>query len=387
MGMRVTLLVRCLAMMRGGGETRHLAWARELTSLGAEVEILAGRPLLFGRPRYSIDDVPVTLLRSPYARDFVYRYQRRRGFGRLTMTALHADEEWFCRAAWRHIAACARPPDIVHAHALYQAARHRAGDAAVVINLPGEPNQRYKADLHRADALVADGWAADHLSARLERPIDRVPKGVDAERFGPVGPTIRKALRLGGKRVVIAVARLVPIKNVPLLIDALAVLRPHVPAAHLLIVGDGPAGAALRARAIALDLADAVTFAGSVPHERTPAFYRGADVFALSSDFDNSPNAVLEAMACGLPVVATDVGGVREFVDRAGGALVPPGDAAALARALEAYLVQPDRARAAGAHNRLRVSAEFSWRASTRQLLAVYHRVLDARQNRRSVPA
>src|SRR5947207_13507133 len=50
--MRVTLLVRCLLMMRGGGETRHLAWARELSSLGVTVDIIAGRPLLFGRPRY-----------------------------------------------------------------------------------------------------------------------------------------------------------------------------------------------------------------------------------------------------------------------------------------------------------------------------------------------
>ena len=157
---------------------------------------------------------------------------------------------------------------------------------------------------------------------------------------------------------------------------------------HLLIVGDGPAGASLRSRAIELDLADSVTFAGSVPHSQTPAFYRAADVFALPSDFDNSPNAILEAMACGLPVVATDVGGVRDFVaDRAGGALVPPQDPAALARALESYLTQPAVARAAGAHNRSIVSTEFSWRASALRLLDVYSRVIDARQGDRRASA
>jgi len=62
----VTMLVRCLAMMRGGGETRHLAWARELTALGVSVEMIAGRPLLFGGPRYPVDDFRVTLLRSSY---------------------------------------------------------------------------------------------------------------------------------------------------------------------------------------------------------------------------------------------------------------------------------------------------------------------------------
>ena len=85
------MLVRCLAMMRGGGETRHLAWARELTALGVEVDIIAGRPLLFGGPRYPSEaGMRVTLLRSPYTRDFVYRHQHQRGFGRLTMTVLHA---------------------------------------------------------------------------------------------------------------------------------------------------------------------------------------------------------------------------------------------------------------------------------------------------------
>jgi len=379
--MRVTMLVRCLAMMRGGGETRHLAWARELTSMGVSVEIIAGRPLLLGGPRYPIDDPPVTMLRSPYARDFVYRYQHRRGFGRLTMTALHADEEWFCRAAWRHIAASPHQPDLVHAHALHQAARLRIGDIPVIINLPGPPNRRYTRDLQHADALVADGWAARHLPAKIGRPVECVQKGVDVERFCPDGPSLREALQLNGRRVVIGVSRLVPIKNVRLLIEAVAILRARVPDTHLLIVGDGSEAAALRARAAALDLADAVTFAGSVPQRDTPAFYRAADVFALSSDFDNSPNAVLEAMACGLPVVATDVGGVRDFVpERAGGVLVPPGDPPELARALERYLVEPDAARAAGVHNRMKASAEFSWRASGLRLLDVYRRVIDARR-------
>ena len=107
--MRVTMLVRCLAMMRGGGETRHLAWARELTALGVDVDIIAGAPLLSGAVRYPVDGVACELVRSPYARDFVYRWQQRRGFGRITMHALHADEEWFCRAAWSRIAARRHP--------------------------------------------------------------------------------------------------------------------------------------------------------------------------------------------------------------------------------------------------------------------------------------
>lgn len=378
--MRVAMLVRCLAMMRGGGETRHLAWARELTALGVEVEIITGAPL-FGEPRYPIEGAQATVLRSPYARDFVYRFQNRRGFGRLTMTALHVDEEWFCRAAWRRIAANDRQPDVVHAHALHQAARMRVDDIPVVINLPGAPNARYTADLQEADALIADGWAAEHLPAALGRRVERVPKGVDAEQFRPDGPNVRERLGLQRKHVVIAVARLVSLKNLWMLLDAIAVLRDRVPDVHLVIVGEGPEAATLENRASALALAGSVTFAGYVPQRETPSWYRTADVFALSSDFDNSPNAVLEAMACALPIVATDVGGVREFVAHGtGGIVVPRGDAAAFASALEKYLTSPDGSRAAGSQNRLRASSEFSWRSSALRLLDVYRRVSAARR-------
>ncbi len=377
--MRVTMLVRCLAMMRGGGETRHLAWMRELAALGVDVDVIAGQPLVFGGPRHPIDDVKATLIRSPYARDAVYRWQHTRGFGRLTMAALHADEEWFCRAAWRHIAARLAPPDVVHAHALHQTARLRRGDAAVVINLPGAPAVRYIADLRLADALVADGWAADRLPAMLGCPVARVPKGVDTAVFTPDGPNRRSVLKLDGKRVVVSVGRLVPIKNVRRLLDAIRIVREKEPLVHLLLVGEGPDLRTLEPQAAALGIADAVTFVGYVPQNDTPSYYRAADVFALTSDFDNSPNVVLEAMACGLPVVSTDVGGVREFVGADGGDLVPAGDAAAFAAALLGVFSAPDRAAATGRHNRRTAIARFSWRVSAQKLLDVYRGVVAAR--------
>jgi glycosyltransferase involved in cell wall biosynthesis len=374
------MLVRCLAMMRGGGETRHLAWARELLAAGVNVDIITGRPLIWGRARYAITDVPVTVLRSPYTRDFVYRWQRRRGFGRLTMALLRADESWFCRLAWKHILSRHDKPDIVHAHALPQAVRFRPGNIPVVVNLPGEPNALDVADLRSADALVADGWAAAQLPAKLGRPVARVAKGIDAELFRPDGPSLREALRLTGRRVVVAVARLVPIKNVRLLVDAIAIVRQRIPNVHLLMVGDGPQHRDVGSRVAEHDLRDCVTLVGSVPHADTPSYYRAGDVFALSSDFDNSPNAVLEAMACGLPIVATDSGGVRDFVaDASSGAVVPTGDAPALAEALERYLANPELARRAGGYNRRKASEEFSWPESARQLREIYRTTIESR--------
>jgi glycosyltransferase involved in cell wall biosynthesis len=380
--MRVTMLVRCLAMMRGGGETRHLAWMRELDALGVEVDVIAGRPLIFGGMRHPVEGVKASVIRSPYMRDAVYRWQHTRGFGRITMNALHLDEEWFCRAAWRQIAARPVAPDIVHAHALYQAARLRYDDIPVVINFPGAPHTRYTADIQQADALVADGWAAVNLPALVGRPVHAVPKGVDAERFRPDGPDMRARLGLAGRRVVLSAGRLVPMKNIALLVDALARMRQAERDVHLLLVGEGSYERALKQQAARLGLADAVTFAGYVPHDQMAPYYRTADVFALASEFDNSPNVVLEAMACGLPVVATDVGGVAEYVaaDR-GGSLVPRGDAPAMARALGRWLGDADGRRAVSAFNRRLILEQFSWRASAERLLEVYRDVLDRRRS------
>jgi glycosyltransferase involved in cell wall biosynthesis len=342
---------------------------------------------MFGHARYPIDDDAVTSIRSPYLRDFVYRWQKTRGFGRVTMTALHMDEEWFCREAWRRIAARSVLPDLVHAHAVHQTARLRRRDVAVVVNLPGAPHPRYIEDLREADALVADGWAAEHLPAMLGRAVDRVPKGVDAVLFAPEGADRRGELGLTGRRVIVAVGRLVPIKNMRLLIGSMPGILKRVPTAHALIVGEGPEFAMLQQLASDLRVRPAVSFTGYVPNSELGIYYRSADVFALTSSFDNSPNVVLEAMACGLPIVCTDVGGVREFVEQHGGELVPANDSGRLADALAGWLADSDRCAAAARHNRKTVVDRYSWRASAEQLLGVYERVVSARRQRQRIPA
>ena len=179
--------------------------------------------------------------------------------------------------------------------------------------------------------------------------------------------------------------RFVPIKNMALLIDALAQMAPADPALHLLLVGEGPELQSLKEQAARLRVTRAVTFAGYVPQAQMAPYYRTADLFALGSDFDNSPNVVLEAMACGLPVVATNVGGVAEYVAPGrGGDLVPRGDAAAMAGVLGDWLSSAERRRDAAAFNRQRVVQEFSWRASASRLLDVYRAVLQDRQQMRA---
>jgi len=371
------MLLRCLSMMHGGGETRHLAWAHELARGGDDVTIITGRPLV--APARFTCDRNVVVLRSPYMRDVVYRFQRTRGLGRVLAQALRADEEWFCRSAWRWIAH-ANAPDIVHAHALPGAARLRRGAIPTVINLPGMADPRDVADLQRADAIIADGYAADHLPAALGRPIEHVPKGVDVATFRPDGPDVRDAWGLREKYVALVVSRLVPIKNVPLAVSAMAAIANQHPRLMLVIAGDGPQRAALDAQVAAAGLAGRVVFAGRVAHEDIPAWYRSANLFVLPSEFDNSPNVALEAMASGLPVVATDVGGLRHYV-RPGvnGELVPAGDAHALGAAIGRFEEDSALSTRVGRRNRDDAVSGFSWTQSAQALRAVYERVIARR--------
>ena len=383
--MRVTYLMRCLAMMRGGGETQHLAWMRALIGMGIEIDIITGRPLL-QRPLYQVDDIPTTVLRSPYMRDLVYKVQGRRVVGRLGSMALHADEELFSRLAWARIAARPIKPHLVLAHAVHQAPRLRTIDVPVAVYLPGPPHPRYISDLRAADALISDGWAAKHLPSVIGAPVDDVVKGVDTTLFSPEGPDCRAARGLEGKRVVLCVTRLVPIKNLPLLIEAIADLRRDASDVVLVFVGEGPQQQALEAQARARGIPDAVIFAGYAAQEDTPSWYRTADIFALPSDFDNSPNVVLEAMAAGLPVVATDVGGLRDYIAPPdNGLLIPKGSRAGLAAALRELLDDRPRAATIGRRNREKALTTFSWAASASRMLAVYERVV--RDYRRRVPS
>ncbi|HWI18090.1 MAG TPA: glycosyltransferase family 4 protein, partial [Vicinamibacterales bacterium] len=213
-----------------------------------------------------------------------------------------------------------------------------------------------------------------------------VPKGVDSNRFQPTGESHRRSLGLDGKRVVLGVGRFVPIKNMALLIDAFATMAASDAQAHLVLIGEGPEQANLKALVDRRGVAARVTFVGYVAQDDLAPYYRSADLFVLSSDFDNSPNVVLEAMACGVPVVATDVGGVKEYVSPEGGELVRKQDVAALSSALLRWLEDPQRRQAAGTFNRRRVVEAFSWRASAQRLLQIYESVLSARRDMK-VPA
>jgi glycosyltransferase involved in cell wall biosynthesis len=192
-----------------------------------------------------------------------------------------------------------------------------------------------------------------------------LPNGIFLPRFA-AGPALAWP---GDGPVIGTVAALRAEKNLSRLLHALALLRRDHPA-RLVIVGDGPERPALQALAEALGLAGAVHFAG---HMAEPAAaYRGFDLFALSSDTEQMPLSVLEAMAAGLPVAATDVGDVAAMLAEANRPFVTAPDPAALAGAMAALLAAPALRQSVGAANRARAERDYDEAAMVRGYAALF---------------
>jgi glycosyltransferase involved in cell wall biosynthesis len=159
--------------------------------------------------------------------------------------------------------------------------------------------------------------------------------GVDRDTFCPGGQMAAQE-RIGfapDVRHLLFVGNLVPVKGLDVLLAALQRMR-TAESWHLHVVGDGLLRKALQSQALALGLVGQVRFYGSLAHAELPDWYRAADLLVLSSRSEGVPNVLLEAAACGLPFVATDVGGIPEIAALGQSRLVPPEDPTALAEAI-----------------------------------------------------
>lgn len=299
-------------------------------------------------------------------------------------------------------------PDVMHIHnwstSLYGIAAARlAGVPMVVYGLGGKespeapPPRRRRAmralspHVDRFTAVcgylaeqIADEWAVDRARVTVLRT------GIDLKTIdsAPDAAAVRAELGLPpDANVVGAVSVLRPVKRIGDLIAAMGMLSARHPRSHLVIAGNplGVAPEELRQQAEAAGLGDRFHLLGRVerPSQLLPAF----DVFVNCSIFEGTSNAILEAMAARIAVVGTAVGGTPELLDDGvEGQLVPPESPAMLAAALDDYLTDPDRRRAAGEAGRRRIEATHTFEAMLAAYLSFYEdagRQADLQRNRR----
>lgn len=207
--------------------------------------------------------------------------------------------------------------------------------------------------------VIHNGIAPGAMATGLDRHAARRVLGLDRRAF-----------------VIMTVARLDPVKDLPTMLEAFAQVRRGLPAARLVIVGDGPEREALATRAARADLDGSVIFAGYQSDVRT--LLPAADLYASSSISEGISITILEAMAAGIPVVATAVGGTPEILSKGGGVLVPSRDPDRFALALFELAGDSARRDALGAAARRRLTEAFTMERMIDDYAAAYHRVMEA---------
>ncbi len=214
-------------------------------------------------------------------------------------------------------------------------------------------------------------------SHRLEeRRLHVVPNGIDTEVFRPVDrDEARRELGLPHGPLLVSVGRLIREKGVHHAVDAVARLRAVSCNSSLVVVGDGAEREALARQARDMHVEDKVIFVGAQPPETVARYLGAADIFVFPTERDEAAPLVLpQAMACGLPVVASRIGGIEEVLDRPGppGILLPPGDCAALTETLGRLIADPEERVRLGACALELARTEYSIDVMVERTLAVY---------------
>jgi glycosyltransferase involved in cell wall biosynthesis len=224
--------------------------------------------------------------------------------------------------------------------------------------------------LGRADAIAVPSEFLRAVFARSGIGAKVIPNIVDLKRFAPASADVSR-VRASGPRLVIA-RNLEQIYDIPTALNAFARVAAAHGGARLVIAGSGPERAALVRQAADLGLQEAVEFAGDLDRDAMANLYRSADIVVNSSIADNAPNFILEALACGKPVVSTDAGGIPFVVrHRVTALLVPPRDPAALADAVNELLAD-EALRARLVQSGLDLVQRFSWQSVRQMWLDAY---------------
>lgn len=339
----------------GGTELHLMALARGLTRRGFRVRLLVlGHHGLAARVREAGVELipwPVRKVVAPsYPADVLRLARWLRSGGCDLVQSVHTAADLLApAAAW--LAGRLRCVSSRRDLGIFRERRHRA--LARLIN-------------PLVDAFVGPSRAVCEAAQRLEGiPESRcvvIPNGVDLQRFRPgLAPAVRAELGLGAQTPIFGnVASLTPAKRPVLLVEALALLLAGSwPDVHLVLAGDGPLRSAVQRKARELGVAERVHLLGvrQAPEE----VYATLDVLVLPSRSEGLPNTLLEGMACGLPVVASAVGGISEVVaHEENGLLLPEVTPARISEAVAAVLDAPGRAGQLASAARAHVAAHFS---------------------------
>ncbi|RLG21353.1 hypothetical protein DRN74_02200 [Candidatus Micrarchaeota archaeon] len=236
--------------------------------------------------------------------------------------------------------------------------------------------------LHHYDFIIAPSQELINTASSLGFPSKRtmfIPNGVDDKKFNPEidGTRIRRKYKIGNKKLILVPRRLVEKNGVVYLVRAIPEIRKHYKNFKVLIAGDGPERSRIQKEALRLNILQHIIFAGNIDYEEMPFYYAAANIVVLPSLKEATSIAGLEAMACGKPLVGTNVGGIPAIIDNnETGLLVPPRDPHSLAEAVIKLLIDNKLSLFFGRKGRQKAIKEFSWKVIAKRTLEVYKRCI-----------
>lgn len=234
---------------------------------------------------------------------------------------------------------------------------------------------------NRADAIIAPSNSIKEYLLGYgvqDGKIRMIPSGVDVEAFFPnPSSMLRERLGIGDGKIILSIARLHPLKGLHHLVQAYGSVAKKFPDTRLVILGKGPQEMELKNMAKESGIEKNVFFLTEhVPHERIAQLYNSADIFAFPSIVEPFGMANLEAMACGIPTLSSNTGGMRDMVLHGKtGFLFTPGDVNGIEIALSSMLSDKEKIKQMGSLARER-ALEYDWRRIAGQILKIYEEVL-----------
>ena len=394
--MKVLFINRVIGMFRGGGETYTLNIARGLRDLGCEIRFIISKPW-FGDVKYPIEYFETEYVPSPYLRDLAQRMSAGNPyFEKIPVKPLQN----FSQKGYRFIAGrISKFDDLKSQNDILNYLKKRDKDydivqifshsvlasriveelrMPVVIRFPGPPGIAYKEQILKCNAVVANGDAFLQIRDSITPDVINIPTGIDSEKFKPVDSNIRKKYNVEpDDKLVLFVGRFVPVKNIPFLITGMAELIKSDSKIKLMLVGEGPLYEQLVNLVSTLNIGSNVIFSGRILNDILPEYYSAADVFVITSNYDNFPNAVIEAMACSLPVVGTKVGGIPQQVeDGVNGFLIENNNMSEFKEAVLKLVNNRRLCKEIGERNKEIVKAKYDWSKSARRFWEIYEGIL-----------
>lgn len=379
--MKIAIVIIGYYPLIGGAEVFAQTLAEYLVKKGDEVDIVTTRPDRRLSRLETINDVVVhrvTLGRIKYL-SYVA------GYFRLLWHLLGLDK--------------VRDYDLIHAVSdglpsiVATSIKKLRGKPYLITIQGGSITPGYKKNLSGRIAKKLQQWsfrsadAVHVISRKLREQTEQlgahnpivIPNGVNASIFRPLN---KAALRkkhgfLQDEKIIVGVARLIPRKGIDYLIRATAKVAQHLPNLRLLIIGDGIQRAELEKLILQVELAAKAQILGIVSHDQVPQYFSMADVFVIPSLYEPLGIVTIEAMACGVPVIGTEVDGIPDVIeDGKNGILVPPGDDEQLAEAIMKLLRDEDTRNRFAQEGLETVKQKFLWEIVLMRITDVYSNLI-----------